>query len=93
MDKKLKRRLRLLDDLLDYALRSECGFFACNGPGGLIIPMKTCARCSCITRAMRMGLVVRAKETYIRGPMHGDSGAVVSAGYPEQFSVIDGEPV
>ena len=55
---KARRRMQLLDDLLDYALRSECRFMFCNGPKAPIRSGLTCVRCACINRAIRMGLVV-----------------------------------
>lgn len=88
--RKLRRRLALLDDLLDHALRADCRFAMCNGPEAPIRRMLTCSRCACIHRALRMGLVRKVAETYVReGPL----GAVVGVGSLEQFSAIDGSRV
>jgi hypothetical protein len=85
------RRLDLLDQLLDYALRSECRFAFCNGPSAPIRHHQTCTRCAAIHRAIRMGLVRRVRETYVRDDARGRT--VVSAGVLEQFSARDGAPV
>ncbi len=77
------RRLSLLDDLLDYALRSSCSFIMCDGPEAPIRANRTCTRCACINRATRIGLVVRAAEQYVRRHTSGGD-IVVAKGCPEQ---------
>jgi len=81
---KLQRRLYLLDDLLDYAMRSGCKFAMCDGPLAPIKPMRTCTRCACIHRAIQMGLVRKANKTHVRNEL------VISAGTLEQFSAVNG---
>lgn len=88
MDKKLKRRLALLDDLLDYALRGDCHFKFCNGPEAPIRHMRTCSRCVCIHRALQMGLVKKVENSYVKNTMRGE--ILVREGVLEQFSAIDG---
>lgn len=88
--RKQARRFDLLDQLLDYALRSECRFAFCNGPSAPIRAMQTCTRCACIHRAERMGLVRKVRETYVR--THPER-MVVEAGVFEQFSAVDGRMV
>jgi len=60
MDAKLKRRLDLLNDLLDVAVRIGCQFFACSGPLAPIRHQETCYRCAALHRAIRMGLINKA---------------------------------
>lgn len=88
---KLTRRLRLLDDLLDCALRSGCQFSMCNGPGAPIRHMQTCSRCACITRAEQMGLIKRQAENEF--VTVGGNRLLVMAGALQQVSVIDGSRV
>lgn len=87
---KLKRRLQLLEDLVDSALRSECLFFACHGPEAPIRDGLTCHRCACIHRAIKMGLVRVVETQYVRETPHGH-GVVVGEGCLEQVSEITGE--
>lgn len=89
MNSKTKRRLSLLDELLDFAMRSNCKFFACKGPEAPIRFYYTCSRCRCINRGIRLGLVRKVKEAYVRT----DPSAYVQEGYLEQFSAVDGELV
>ena len=86
---KIKRRLSLLDELLDYAMRTDCKFFACKGPEAPIRFYYTCSRCRCINRALRLGLVKKVKESYVRE----NPSSFISEGYLEQFSAVDGELV
>jgi hypothetical protein len=88
MTRKQKRRYQLLDDLLDYALRSGCQWALCNGPKAPIRKQQTCWRCACIHRAIQMGLVQVNNNKYIKA-----SGTCVDAGVFEQFSVLDGSPL
>lgn len=89
MDAKLKRRLSLLDELLDFAMRSSCKFAFCDGPEAPIRYNHTCSRCRCINRGIRLGLVKKVKEAYVRT----DPSCYVQEGYLEQFSAVDGELV
>lgn len=61
---KIKRRLQLLDDLLEYALRSPCLFEFCDGSRAPIRHMRTCIRCACIHRAIQMGLTDGTLEKF-----------------------------
>lgn len=88
---KVRARLGLLDDLLDYALRSSCVFALCDGPKAPIRHGRTCGRCACIHRALKMGLVKEVKEQYVRKTPRGN--VVISAGFLEQFSVLDGKRI
>ncbi len=90
MARKTTRRLALLDDLLDYALRSECRFFAWKGSRAPIRYGITCTRCACINRAIRMGLVAVVGSTYVRTRADGSS-VVIGEGALEQRSAITGE--
>lgn len=91
MATKLQRRLALLDDLIDLALRSPCQFSMCNGFEAPIRHMQTCSRCASIHRAMQMGLVKKVQQTYIRTGPQGD--ICVGQGTLEQFSSLDGKLV
>lgn len=75
---KLKRRLTLLDDTIDFLIRSNCMFFACQGATAPPRDMITCNRCRLLHRAIQMGLVTvgdKSLDTY------------------KQFSVINGEEI
>jgi hypothetical protein len=87
---RMKRRLDLFDDLLDSLIRVGCQFWACDGPEAPIRHMKTCYRCACIHRAIRIGLVRRVQEGYVRDTPDGNR-CLVSRGVLEQFSVVDGK--
>jgi hypothetical protein len=97
MDKKTKRRFALLD----FALTSRCCGQYCDGPKAPIRYERTCIRCSCIHRAMQMGLVKEVKEQYVKVNSRPKNERysfepetfVVPAGQLEQFSAIDGSPV
>lgn len=57
MEKKLKRRLSLLDDAIETLLRTPCMFNFCPGPVAPIREMYTCIRCRILHRAIQMGLL------------------------------------
>jgi hypothetical protein len=61
---KIARRLHLLDDLLDLALRTTCRFAFCDGPLAPIRHQMTCVRCAAIHRAMQMGLITQGAGKY-----------------------------
>ena len=88
---RIKNRMLLLDDLLDYTMRSSCKFSMCDGPEVPIRHMKTCTRCACINRAIRMGLVQKVSEGYIKRTPRGD--VFIQEGTLEQFSAFDGKKI
>lgn len=60
---KLQRRMSLLDDAIDVALRQGCmSPVLCRGFEAPIREMQTCARCALLHRAIKMKLLVKDKR-------------------------------
>ena len=55
--RKVGRRLDLLDDCLDALLRTSCRFVPCPGPLAPVRHGLTCFRCYCIHRAIKQGMI------------------------------------
>ncbi len=55
--RKLRRRLDLLDGMIDGLIHSPCAYWACKGPASPPVGMATCHRCWALYRAIKAGLV------------------------------------